>query len=385
MDTQAGGYTRADGIAAIDKALEIDDDEVRPHRNAALFLKGMLLFEEASTLSSNACCQDAVNAYAMVLKSFAEIGHELRSINCLERIFDLVKDSRLTVTAAIALGLGSVALQAEAEFGEKATLLLQEIWERTILALPQCDCADQRLQLMLWLLQLSKGLHFATVLNAGSEEVLKQDDSGYVVKLLSEWPEGAEIDTATQKQSINEKLLLTRFLSFDTSCELQHAISDFRKYRVHFELSLNRHLVRLSQASTQLPFAGCVWESCQITLLVKANMQETWVTALKLRLLAVWMDANLALYPSSIVFLQIPIQQVLQKTLLMRQDVQFPLSLSIWIGEDISYATQINDSPCSDRIDRLNLSVHPTQEPVVRMRFQSASNKQYSPILDLHQ
>jgi len=45
----------------------------------------------------------------------------------------------------------------------------------------------------------------------------------------------------------------------------------------------------------------------------------------------------------------------------------------------------MRDSPCSDRIDRLNLSVHPTQEPVVRMRFQSASNKQYSPILDLRQ
>src|SRR5215475_2788165 len=114
-------------------------------------------------------------------------------------------------------------------------------------------------------------------------------------------------------------------------------------------------------------------------------MQETWVTVPKLRLLAVWMDGNLALYPSSTVFLQIPIPQVLRKTLLMRKDVQFPLSLSIWIGEDISYATQISDSPCSDRIDRLNLSVHPTQEPVVRMRFQSASNKQYSPILDLHQ
>jgi hypothetical protein len=48
----------------------------------------------------------------------------------------------------------------------------------------------------------------------------------------------------------------------------------------------------------------------QITLLVKANTQETWVTALKLQLLAVWIDGNLALYPSSTVFLQIAIQQV---------------------------------------------------------------------------
>src|SRR4029078_12372957 len=97
------------------------------------------------------------------------------------------------------------------------------------------------------------------------------------------------------------------------------------------------------------------------------------------------MDGNLALYPSSIVFLQIPIQQALRKTLLTRTDVQFPLSLLIWIGEDISYATRINDSPCSDRIVRLNLSVHLTQEPVVRMPFQSALKKQYSQILDLRQ
>ena len=105
----------------------------------------------------------------------------------------------------------------------------------------------------------------------------------------------------------------------------------------------------------------------------------------QLRLLAVWMDGNLALYPSSIVFLQIPIQQALRKTLLTRTDVRFPLSLLIWIGEDISYATRINDSPCSDRTARLNLSVHPTQEPVVRMPFQSALKKQYSQILDLRQ
>src|SRR6476620_9879181 len=105
-------------------------------------------------------------------------------------------------------------------------------------------------------------------------------------------------------------------------------------------------------------------------------MQETWVTALKLQLLAVWMDGNLALYPFSTVFLQIPIQQVLRKTSLMRKDVRFPLSLSIWIGEDISYATQINNFPCSDRIDRLNLSVHHTQGAVARMPFQSALKKQ---------
>src|SRR6516162_231921 len=98
----------------------------------------------------------------------------------------------------------------------------------------------------------------------------------------------------------------------------------------------------------------------QITLLVKANMQDTWVTVLKLQLLAVWMDGNLALYPSSIVFLQIPIQQLFRKTLLIRKGVQFPLSLLIWILEGISYATQINDSPCFDRIHRLNLSVHLT-------------------------
>src|SRR5215467_10675833 len=97
------------------------------------------------------------------------------------------------------------------------------------------------------------------------------------------------------------------------------------------------------------------------------------------------MDGNLALYPSSIVFLQISIQQVLRKTLLISKEDQFPLSLLIWIGEDISCATQINISPCSDRIEQLHLSVHLTQEPVVRMRFQLASNKQYSLILDLHQ
>src|SRR5213594_3409117 len=97
------------------------------------------------------------------------------------------------------------------------------------------------------------------------------------------------------------------------------------------------------------------------------------------------MDGNLPLYPFSTVFLKIPIQEVLRETLLIRKDVQFPLSLLIWIGEDISYATQINNSPCSDRIDRLNLSGHPIQEPVARMPFQSASNKQYSQILDLRQ
>src|ERR1044072_2492481 len=123
----------------------------------------------------------------------------------------------------------------------------------------------------------------------------------------------------------------------------------------------------------------------QITLLVTVTVQETWVTVLKLQSLAVWMDGNSALSPSPIVFLQIPIQRALRKTLLMRKDVQFPLSRLTWIGEGISCVTQINDSPCLDRIYRLNLSAHLTQEPVVRMRFQSASKKQYSPILDLCQ
>src|SRR5215510_2300707 len=123
----------------------------------------------------------------------------------------------------------------------------------------------------------------------------------------------------------------------------------------------------------------------QTILLVRVNVQDIWVTVLKLQLLAVWMDGNLASYPSRTVSLQIPIQQVLRRTLLINKEIQFPLSLLTWIGEGISCATQINDSPCLDRTHRLNLSVHPTQEPVVRMRFQSALSKQYSPILDLHQ
>lgn len=228
------------GLSLLHKAKQIAPIFTRDYVDALAYLSGTLNLGVAVNEVNNGNWAASINAYAIALRQYLDLNLVDTSLDCLRRINDLSSRGDYKVGEQVVIGLAPLVLSLETKIGERAARLIQKICKRTL-----ANMSAQAInpEVLLFLMQISKGLRFATALYAGSRYRWREDESGALMLKKIKEAESAlppdspaikpyDMDALLDEDTILTSSTLSRFQQSGDSPEEQ--LNNLQqKYDVH--------------------------------------------------------------------------------------------------------------------------------------------------------
>jgi CHAT domain-containing protein len=223
-------------LALLDEARGLAPLFTDDHADALAFLQCNLLLGIGVNEVNAGNWGPAVEAYTEALWQYLSLDLVDASTDCLRRVDDLATRFGPEVAVQVVAGLAPLALRLETGLGEPATRLIQHICKRTVAAMMNQAINPEVLS---FLLQVAKGLRFATALYAGSRYNWREDERGLrLLRQIEEReaalpPDSPLIVPADPEALLDKDMILTAYTrpderqAGDTSAErlvnLQHS------------------------------------------------------------------------------------------------------------------------------------------------------------------
>lgn len=211
----AGNWdAEAAGLALLDDVARLTPLFADEYADALAFLRANLYLGMGVNGVNAGAWSEAIAAYLASLRQYLDLNLVERSLDCLRRVDDLAGHDDPEVGIQLVVGLAALALRLELTIGEPATRLIQRTCKRTVAGM-----MDQAVnpEALFFLLQVAKGLRFATALYAGSRYRWREDEQG--LRLLQEIreaeaalpPGSAALRPHDPEAILDENMLLTAY------------------------------------------------------------------------------------------------------------------------------------------------------------------------------
>lgn len=239
----------ADALELLDKAKRLAPVFSESIDDSIAYLRANLLLGLGANRFNDHQWMPAIDVYAKALEAFLDINMTERALECLRRIEDAAAhvDEAPDAAASLLQGLAPLAVRLETVLGEPAIRELQKLSKYTIARLSSQGIV---LDIFFLLVQMVKGLRFATALSAGAHFDVAADERGSLLLDEIKNTERALAQEGAVAQSdsgplLDENLLMNAYVrpserrSGDTLSErlsnLQHSFDE----RLNKQLLLN--------------------------------------------------------------------------------------------------------------------------------------------------
>ena len=204
----------ADGLELINEAEQLAPLFTDDYAKELAYLRALLLMGVGVNGVNNGAWGPAIAGYTRGLRQSMDLNLDDFALDLLRRVDDLSFHQEAEVATQVVLGVAPLALRLERSIGEPATNLIQLLCKRTIAAMTLRPANPEQL---FFLLQVAKGLRFATALYAGSSRRWQEDEQGmYLLNQAQELEsallaKGQATASANQESSLDENVLLTAY------------------------------------------------------------------------------------------------------------------------------------------------------------------------------
>jgi tetratricopeptide (TPR) repeat protein len=162
-----------EALIILDKALKIDPEFITDYHDFIGWLQTSLIVGTAVNAFNSGDLKKSVERYFLALGVYLTIQMSTNAQNMMRRILDIAENADADVAAQIVIGLASQAPRLEAKIGGEATQLIQQTCRRTMAQL--LSIGNVKSILILYLLQVAKGLNFSIALDR-DKRIHWQDD-----------------------------------------------------------------------------------------------------------------------------------------------------------------------------------------------------------------
>jgi hypothetical protein len=202
------------GLALLEEAKQVTPILTQDYREALAFLETILFLGMGVNGVEARKWDTAIEFYTRAIDGYLKLDLRERATDGLRRIADLASRSSPEVATQTVAGLAPVALRLETRLGESATSLLQQICKRTVAGMMGQQINPE---VLFFLLQVAKGLRFATALYAGSRYTWQEDEHGLrllekIRELEDSLPPDSPLLTPSEGALLDKDTILTAYI-----------------------------------------------------------------------------------------------------------------------------------------------------------------------------